>query len=280
MPPVTPAPFLKWVGGKRRLLPELTPRIGTVTGRYHEPFAGGGAVFFALRASGALRGPVVLADANLRLVRACRALRDDAPGVVEALDAFRCLPRTREQYERVRGTRPDDGPDTEVAAWLIYVNRLGYNGLYRVNRAGDFNVPFDPTADLTHPPADLLHACARALAGVDIRHADFEAVVADARAGDTIYADPPYLGTFTAYTGAGFALGDHARLARALVDAARRGVRVLVSGSDAPEMAEAYPEEAFARTRLSVRRTVSCKAADRGDAPELLLTPVVHMHCT
>lgn len=276
---MTPAPFLKWVGGKRRLLPELTPRIGTVTGRYHEPFAGGGAVFFALRASGALRGPVVLADANLRLVRAYRALRDDAPGVVEALDAFRCLPRTREQYERVRGTRPDDGPDTEVAAWLIYVNRLGYNGLYRVNRAGDFNVPFDPTADLTHPPAALLYACARALSGVSVEHADFEEVMARAVAGDTIYADPPYIGTFTAYTGAGFALGDHVRLARAASAAARRGVRVLISGSNVPEMVDAYPEGDFARTHLTVRRTVSCKATERGEAPELLLVPVVHMHC-
>lgn len=127
-------PFLKWVGGKRQLIPDLLARAPRSFGRYFEPFVGRGALFFHLRPRNA-----VLADANERLIRTYRGIRDDVGAVI---DLLRTYPYESDFYCRFRALDVDARSDAEVAAWFVYLNRAGFNGLYRVNRGNHFNVSF------------------------------------------------------------------------------------------------------------------------------------------
>ena len=127
-------PFVKWAGGKRQLLPELLRHVPERFGRYFEPFVGGGALFFALRPPSA-----VLTDFNERLIRTYRGVRNDVEGVIRRLEEFR---HEESFYYEQRDRDIDAGTDADVAAWFIYLNKVGFNGLYRVNRNNRFNVPF------------------------------------------------------------------------------------------------------------------------------------------
>jgi len=260
-------PFLKWAGGKRQLLPALLERAPANPPRYFEPFVGGGALFFAMRPRRA-----VLADVNARLIRTYQGVRDDVEEVIRLLRSY---PHEAKFFYRLRATDIDSAPDAEVAAWFIYLNKTGYNGLYRVNRANRFNVPFGRYASPNICDEPTLRACSEALAGAKLVVADFESAVKDARRGDFVYFDPPYAplsatSSFTSYTSAGFGLEQQTRLRDTATQLKNRGVRVLLSNSSAPSVRELYAT-GFRVVQVSATRSVNSKASARGAIVELLV---------
>lgn len=259
-------PFLKWVGGKRQLLPEIARHLPESLGRYHEPFVGGGALFFHLKPKNA-----VLTDQNERLIRTYRGIRDDVEGVIERLEGYR---HTRRFYLEMRERPIDKKSDVEVAAWFIYLNRTGYNGLYRVNRQNRFNVPFGDYERPTICNAVNLRACSERLQGVTLETRDFAAVLDHVKKNDFVYFDPPYVplsatSKFTAYTTYGFADADQLRLRDVALELKRRGAFVLISNSAARRVHELYA--AFRRVGVRARRSVNCHADGRASVPELLI---------
>lgn len=259
-------PFLKWVGGKRQLLPDLVSRVPRSFGRYFEPFVGGGALFFHLRPREA-----VLADANERLIRTYRGVRDDVERVIKLLSGY---PYDPEFYYRTRAVPIDLASDVEVAAWFIYLNRAGFNGLYRVNRDNNFNVSFGRYVNPTICDAPNLRACSEALRNVDLVVGDFADAVKDARRGDFAYFDPPYVplsatSCFTSYAADGFDADDQRRLRTTAAKLKKRGVRLLLSNSSARFVRELYAG-AFEATEVFASRAVNCRADRRGVVKELL----------
>jgi DNA adenine methylase len=277
-------PFVKWVGGKRQLIPELVrhaPKRDQIA-TYYEPFVGGGALFFHLRPRRA-----VLTDFNERLIRAYRGVRDDVEGVIDRLRTYSHL-HDRHFFGKMRGLDVDrlreDG-DAGVAAWFIYLNRTGYNGLYRVNSRNVFNVPFGDYKKPMICDVETLRACSRVLqratkgsgdAEDGIRVADFEDVARRAVQGDFVYFDPPYAplnatSKFTDYTSAGFGDEQQLRLRNLVLDLKRAGIRVLLSNSSADRVLAWYPKKDFHRIRVDARRAVNSKPDARGSVSELLI---------
>jgi DNA adenine methylase len=182
---------------------------------------------------------------------------------------------TPECFYRVRDMDIDSGSDADVAAWFIYLNKTGFNGLYRVNRANRFNVPFGRYVNPRICRPDTLMACSAALANAELLVADFASVVEDARRGDFVYFDPPYVplsatSSFTSYTSLGFGADEQERLRDAARRLKTRGVRVLLSNSSAPYVRELYAD-GFDITEVSATRAVNSKPSARGPIVELLI---------
>jgi DNA adenine methylase len=269
-------PFLKWVGGKRQLLWAIRERVPrSYSGRYFEPFLGGGALFFDLMSTPE-RAPreAVLADTNARLIRAYKGVRDDLKKVLRSLKS---RGNTKEEYYRTRDQDIDESEsDAEVAAWLIYLNKTGYNGLYRVNSRNRFNVPFGRYEKPAFYDPETLKRCADALATADIRLEDFEKATAKAKKNDFVYFDPPYVplsatSSFASYTKGGFDLDEQRRLRDVARSLKKRGVHVLLSNSSAPEVFELY-KNGFTITEVRATRVVNSKASGRGAVTEVLIT--------
>jgi DNA adenine methylase len=265
-------PFLKWVGGKRGLLPVLNAHAPSKFGRYHEPFVGGGALFFDLAQRRTLPRGAILSDNNARLIRAYRGVRDAVEDVIVRLRSY---PHDKDFYLRMREAPIDDGPDSEVAAWFIYMNRTGYNGLYRVNQQNRFNVPFGDYQNPKICDPDGLRACARALGSAELRCEPFDLVAERAEPGDFVYFDPPYVplsatSSFTSYTASGFGLEHQQKLADVARSLKARGVHVLVSNSSAPLVRELY-REGFVALEVHAARSVNSRADGRGKIVELLM---------
>ena len=292
-------PLLKWAGGKRQLLPALRAFYPESFGHYFEPFVGSGAVFFDLYASGRLGGaPATLTDCNADLIGCYRMVRDRTPAVQGALarlarghqtGAAEHFYRVRERFNRTRarlaGADVVDGYTPTLAAMLIYLNRTGFNGLFRLNAAGHFNVPAGRYLRPRICDPAHLRAVAAALAapGVTLSLAPFESALSTARAGDLVYFDPPYapLSTtarFTLYTARPFTLDDHVRLRDCAVALARRGCAVMVSNSSAPPMAALYEDDPCTAAaglrvfRIPARRAINSRGSARGPVIEFLLT--------
>lgn len=260
-------PFIKWVGGKRQLLPELLQRVPGSYGRYFEPFVGGGALFFEMQPRAA-----ALTDVNARLIRTYRGVRNSVEEVIALLDTY---PHSEEFFYGLRSAPIDAATDVEVAAWFIYLNRTCFNGLYRVNRKNGFNVPYGRHANPTICDAETLLACSAALQGASLEAADFEQAVADAQPGDLVYFDPPYVpltvtSSFTSYTADGFGSADQQRLRRVALELKHRGVHVLLSNSSAQMVRELYAEH-FVVHEVDARRSVNSKGSGRGSVKELLM---------
>lgn len=270
-------PFLKWAGGKARLVPTVAAGLeGLRVERYIEPFLGGGAMFFGLRALG-LRTPAILADANPELIATFAAVRDDVDGVIRALEplaeAYLAADRTgrRELYYRVRACEP--AAAAARAARVIFLNHTCYNGLYRVNRRGRFNVPHGRYARPRILDEANLRACAAELAGAELRCADFAEVCAEAGPGDFVYLDPPYhplsaTANFTAYTDRAFGWSDQERLAAAVRGLAARGAWFALSNSAHPAIAALY--EGLRPRVVQMSRAISSKANGRAPVAEYL----------
>ncbi len=267
--PTTTKPFLKWAGGKRSLLSQYQPyfaAIGTY-GRYIEPFVGSGAVFFWLQPR-----PSLLYDSNAALIEVYTVVRDDVAGLMAALAPHR---NERDYYYGVRAQNPDHLSPTQRAARFIYLNRTCYNGLYRVNQKGRFNVPFGAHKNPTICDAPTLTAASAALQGVTLGVGDFSAALQDAQANDVVYLDPPYAplsktANFTGYTGHGFNDADQERLAAAFAMLDARGCRVLLSNSDAPLIHALYA--GYHIHPIQARRAINSKTNGRGAITELLIT--------
>jgi DNA adenine methylase len=298
VPPLSPTstrPLLKWAGGKRQLLPALRQHYPASFGRYIEPFLGSGAVFFDLLSAGRLDGRAVrLADSNPDLIGCYRAVRDEPEAVIAALAELEHEHRARgsecyyevrdRRFNPARALRSKTPYEPDLAAMFIYLNRTGFNGLFRLNRNGGFNVPVGRYADPKICDGDHVRSIARALSapGVSLECLPFEKSLTDAHEGDFIYCDPPYAplsktAHFAHYTAGGFGDADHRRLLAALVAGVRRGAKVLLSNSSAPAMAKAYGASAVQEAGLEVRRVparraINSRASLRGPVQELILT--------
>src|SRR5216684_842587 len=264
--PVPATPFVKWAGGKTSLLPELLKHVPRPVRRYHEPFVGGGALFFAVAPRRA-----VLSDANGELIHCWRQVRDDVHGVLDALSAH---VYERSRFEAVRALDPSRLRPAERAARFIYLNKTCFNGLWRVNRAGRFNVPFGRYKNPRFNDPSALISASHALRGVEILHATFEQALLRASPGDFVYLDPPYdpvspTASFASYTADGFGWEDQKRLAYSCLLLNRRGVRFLLSNSATPRIRELY--RGFKQRMVRAPRFINSKADGRGRVDELLV---------
>jgi DNA adenine methylase len=263
-------PFLKWAGGKAQLLPELLARVPGIYETYREPFLGGGALFWALRPQKA-----VLSDANLELVRTWRAVKDSVNKVVALLKEHEAS-HSKEQYLRLRSVDPEQLGSVEVAARMIYLNKTCFNGLYRVNRRGEFNVPMGRygKSRVICDSANL-RACSAALQGVAIECMDYSLAIRQAGRGDFVYCDPPYVplsatASFTSYTADKFGSDDQKHLAELARAAKARGVHILLSNSFAHAALDLY--DGFQVVMINARRHISCKSSEREDVKECLIS--------
>lgn len=266
-------PFLKWAGGKSRLAPEILShfKISEPDSRYFEPFLGGGSVFFALAPIAA-----TLSDANLELIDVYSLVRDDVDSVIELL---RCYPYDKEFYYQLRSSRP--ATEAEHAARFIYLNKTCFNGLYRVNGNGDFNVPFGRHPQTIEICNEVqLRAASAALQGVSLVCDDFEAATSQAVAGDLVYFDPPYTvahsnNGFVEYNRTVFSWEDQGRLAKVAASLVRRGVQVVISNADHPSIIECYLQTAeFQIHRISRWSTIAGNSSKRPRTTELILVGV------
>lgn len=302
MPDTTPVrPILKWAGGKRQLLPRLRAYYPKTFSRYLEPFLGSGAVFLDLHNAGALEGREVrLSDINADVIGCYRAVRDDVETVIDELgrlaaryqkDPERVYYAVRDSHfnpvrRRVHGSSdPASAYPPALAAMLIFLNRTGFNGLFRVNGRGDFNVPIGRQTNPRICDAVNLRAWSALLSrrGVFLDAAPYDRALDEARDGDFIYLDPPYAplsGTsrFTAYTSGGFGPEAQAALQRLVIEIAGRGALVLLSNSSAPEIRQLYARSVSARgaglkaTTVRARRAINSRASARGEVREYLIT--------
>ena len=262
-----PRPFLKWAGGKGQLLAELRSLVPAGHGRYFEPFLGGGALFFDR-----LPRDGMLSDVNAEIVGCYVAVRDEVEKLIRSLKRHRY---EADHYYAVRDTNPADLSPVDRAARTIFLNKTGFNGLYRVNRSGKFNVPFGRYARPLICDEDNLRACSKALAHVDLRVCDFEEAALRANAGDFVYFDPPYVpvsrtATFTAYAPGGFGQDAQERLADLFGRLAARGVHVLLSNSDVPATRKLYA--AYRIETVKASRAINSNASRRGPVSEVLVT--------
>ncbi len=271
-------PFLKWAGGKTALLPQLLDAAPERIDTYYEPFLGGGALFFALQAEGRFTR-AVLSDSNRELINAYTQVRDNVDGLVRALQVHQRKYRTAddraEYYYTIRGKRLTC--DLGGAANLIFLNKTCYNGLYRVNSKGAFNVPHGRYQNPTICDEDNLRAVSEALQGVELSVADFAAAPAAAAEGDFVYFDPPYVPVsetsyFTSYTAKDFGMADQERLAAAAARLVQRGSSVVLSNSGHPNVAAIYQGECFDLTHVQARRNINSNSTERGVVREYLIT--------
>lgn len=254
-------PFLKWVGGKRSILPELTARLPQQYGNYYEPFIGGGALFFSVQPKNAY-----LSDINFHLVLAYRAIRDDVDKLIAALK-IHAKKHDKNYYLEARQRLGREREATKVGALLIYLNKTCYNGLYRVNKDGMFNVPIGDYDDPSIVDEENLRLVAKALQGVEIEHRPFwQTKIED---GAFYYLDPPYHKVFDGYDASRFGDDMHEKLAKFCRDIHAAHGSFMVSNSDTPFVRKLY--DGFTIEKVMASRMVSCKGHQRGKENELLI---------
>lgn len=261
-----PGPFLKWAGGKGQLLATFNRHFPKSFNRYFEPFLGGGAVFFHLRPQQAL-----LSDLNEELINCYQMVRDDVESVIELLRKHR---NDKHYFYRIRSQDCSNLLNVERAARLIFLNKTCFNGLYRVNSKGRFNVPFGRYKNPRICDAGNLRAVSRALQNTPVHCAPFEVVLTKARKGDFIYLDPPYqpissTSNFTGYTKGAFGSEDQIRLAATFAELSKRGCLLMLSNSDNELIRDLYKD--FNTTVVHASRAINCKADRRGRINELLI---------
>lgn len=250
---------MKWAGGKTQLLPQLTAAAPATYGRYIEPFLGGGAFYFHLRPAQA-----VIADSNGELIAMYRAVAADADAVFEALQV---MEHTEEFYYQVRALDWTTLTATEAAARTLFLNRTCFNGLYRVNRKGQFNVPFGRYTKLSLPDLAQLRSAAGVLRSAEIIQGDYLDVLGRyASPGDLVFLDPPYVpvglySDFKRYTKEQFSEDDHRRLAAEVRRLAGLGCHVLLTNSNHPLVHELY--EGFTVEVIPTKRFINSRGNGR-----------------
>ena len=258
-------PFLKWAGGKRAIVPEIARRLPPTFGTYWEPFVGGGAVFFALDSR---LHAAQLSDVNVELVRTYQVIRDQPERLIAALQEH-AAHHSQEHYLATRELS-DHPSAVELAARMIYLNKTCFNGLYRVNRRGEFNVPMGSYKNPNICDAANIRAASAVLQRASIRAGDFAEVTP--AAGDFIYCDPPYHGTFTGYDANGFTDQDQHRLRDTILRWHQAGVAVMISNADTDLTRELYSRPPFVPHSVVAPRTISRNGHQRGAVRELLVT--------
>ena len=270
-------PLLKWAGGKRQLLAELGKRLPDTWNTYYEPFIGGGAMLVYLY-NQELLGKAVVSDLNSELINLYTVVRKNPDKLIHAIaeekfrndeDAFKAL---KAEFNRLTGS---PGNNVERAALLIYLNKHGFNGLWRVNKKGKFNVPFGRHARRNLPSPDSLKKFSTMLQQVKLVNADFEKVIKPAKKGDFIYFDPPYhpvskTASFTDYNSNGFGFKDQERLAKLCRKLDKKGVRFMLSNSKVPDVEELYKD--FRVETVPAKRFINCNGERRTGAFEIIVT--------
>ena len=273
--PVIAKPFVKWVGGKRRVIPELLFSLPTNFDHYYEPFVGGGALFFHLRSLNLLQdNKITLSDVNLRLIRTYKAIRDDVNGVIIRLK-HHAKHHCRDYFYAVRDAEVDTYTnDADVAAWFIYLNKTAFNGLYRVNKKNRFNAPMGKYKNPTICDEVNLRNCNDALQTVELIHQSFTGIDS-ADSGDLVYFDPPYVpvsttASFTSYTNEGFGITEQTKLRDLAMLLRNRGVSVMLSNSDHEVVRDLYAD--FDIRGIQVGRAINSKKTARGKVGEVIIT--------
>lgn len=272
-----PKPFVKWVGGKRQLLRQfrelgLYPPedFNPMTNTYYEPFVGGGAVFFDLLPKNA-----ELSDLNKELVTTYNVIKNNVDELIESLQKHIY---DKEYYLEVRAKNIEDLSDVEIASRFIFLNRTGFNGLYRVNKSGQFNVPFGRYNNPVICDEKNLRQVSDALQDVSIIHQDYKKVLETAKSGDFIYLDPPYYpinttSSFTSYTAEGFLEKEQTELRDTFVKLHERGCFVMLSNSDTLLINELYSGlEGITINKITAGRAINSKGSGRGKITEVLVT--------
>lgn len=272
----TPAPsalpVLKWAGGKRRLIEQYAPHFDLEFENYHEPFFGGGALYFWLWSQGRLEGKTAtLSDINAHLINFYRVLRVSPEQLLQRLKEHQKKHNVEHYYE-TRAKKPRK--DITRAARLFYLNRTCFNGLYRENSKGQFNVPIGRYRNPRIHDPDSLNAASLALQDARIEHSGYKKVEERAKAGDLVYFDPPYhplntTSSFTSYSKGSFTADDQAELAGCFRRLAEAGVHVRLSNSDTPLVKELYKD--FRQVSVQAARAINSKANRRHKITELLI---------
>lgn len=269
---VPSTPFIKWVGGKGKLghaLAELMPS-GVELMRHVEPFVGGGALFFSRQPQRAL-----LCDINEDLVTTYRAVRNEVDRIIPHLKRLSEAHGPEHYYEiREQYNARSHRSEAQRAAMFIYLNKTCFNGLYRVNRRGQFNVPMGRYTKPAIADVPTLRAASAQLQRADIRCASFETLLSEARPGDFVYMDPPYepmsrTANFTSYAQDGFSQDDQRRLRDVFRELDRRGAKLMLSNSDVPFIRDLY--RGYQVDTVMAARAVSCDASARGPVREVVV---------
>lgn len=269
--PAQAAPIVKWVGGKTRLLPELLSRMPSSFGRYYEPFAGGAALFFRVAP-----GRAVLGDDNKDLVNLYSTVGKKVDDVIRRLAVHRRL-HNEEHYYSMRERWNDASVSwtaVDRAAAFVYLNKTCFNGLWRVNRSGHFNVPMGRYQDPPICAIESLRAAGAVLRRAELRNEHYRETVRDAKAGDFLYFDPPYdpvttTANFTGYTAGSFGPDDQRELAELARKLWARGCKVMLSNSDTPFIRSLY--KGFRVDKVRCGRAINSNAAKRGDVDEVII---------
>jgi DNA adenine methylase len=274
-----PKPFVKWVGGKRQLLKQfralkLYPpdHFDPAKNKYFEPFVGGGAVFFDL-----LPERAFLSDMNFELVTTYNVIKENVDELIRSLKRHKYQ---KDYFLKVRAKNPKELSDVEIASRFIFLNRTAFNGMYRVNSKGEFNVPFGKYENPMICDEENLRKASRALKNVEIRHGDYKGVLEKAKKGDFVYFDPPYYpvsktASFTSYTAESFLDREQMELRDTFLALHKRGCFVMLSNSDAPFINKIYSElkqYGVKISKIDANRAINSKATGRGKIKEVLVT--------
>jgi len=264
---------LKWAGGKAQLLTEIHRYIPRNYKNYVEPFLGGGALFFSQCPENA-----ILADSNEELMGCYQVVRDHCAELIEELEKFAELPYSEDTFYEVRGSKIPPQNKVRKAARMIYLNRTAYNGLYRVNRSGNFNTPFGRYVKLSLPDKRVLQDACRVLQKTILHSGDFEMVLTNSVSrGDFVYLDPPYpavskYSDFNRYTKDFFSEKDHERLAEQVEKLDELGCTFVLSNADHPLIRKLYDGTKFKIVPVSAPRYINSKGDRRGHVAEVLIT--------
>ncbi len=261
-------PILKWAGGKSRPLNSLKEHFPKKFSRYIEPFLGGGAVFFGMPEVKA-----IINDANPELISLYEVVRDEPEKLMKELEKLRKI-YSEKMFYKLRATLPKG--KVQQAARTIFLNKTGFNGLYRLNSKGEFNVPFGkrPKCPALYDPKNIV-AVSKRLRSAVLLNSDFEEIIDKAKRGDFIYCDPPYqplskTASFTSYTPTGFSLAEQKRLKAACERAVKRGAFVAISNSSARSMLALY--RGWPVKKIPVKRVINSKGGSRGALSEILVS--------
>lgn len=261
-------PFLKWAGGKRWFVQKYDHVLPKEYERYIEPFLGGGSVFFHLKPKKA-----VLGDCNKDLIDAYKGIKKNHIRIKEILSEHHAL-HCDDYYYKIRASKPDDL--IERAAQFIYLNRTCFNGIYRVNRFGEFNVPKGSKNNVLFETDDF-QVLSRLLHRASLKACDFEKLIDQAGEGDLVFADPPYtvrhnLNGFIKYNEKLFSWGDQIRLAAALTRARKRGAQIICTNANHESVRELYSSSVFDLDVVSRYSSISAKTSSRNQYEELVIT--------
>ncbi|MFM0790636.1 DNA adenine methylase [Streptococcus suis] len=268
-------PFTKWTGGKRQLLPIIKSLMPDNYNSYFEPFIGGGAVFFEL-----IPKKAIINDFNSELINCYRQIKDNPQKLIQLLTKHQ-ENNSKEYYLELRAVDRDNRinkmTDVERAARIMYMLRVNFNGLYRVNSKNQFNVPYGRYKNPKIVDSDLILSISQYLNknNIEILTGDFEKAVEDVGAGDFVYFDPPYIplsetSAFTSYTHEGFSYEEQVRLRDVFRKLDKKGAYVMLSNSSSPLVEELY--KGFNIHKVEAIRTNGAKASSRGKISEFIVT--------